>query len=377
MTPKERFSEDLKELIDSRDVQRVWTEYTGLDITGLTKEEQLEFSQQLFEEPWHQLHNELAYEFQRAAHPATAEWIFNQVANGKIPELEYKPISRVFTWALACIGSQEAWEYLQKIAAMGNKDLEIYARKRLAGWTSDKMHRTITYPVNGWSKERLPIEGYHFFRDRLPSSGRHIVAYHTEDEITLYQAYNHQIADWAVANQKLGGSAFSYNRMSWIKPNFLWMMYRCGWASKENQERVLAITISKKDWEEILSQAVFSSYQSDIYRTEASWKKQLALSEVRLQWDPAHDPYGAKLERKAIQIGMKGGVLRKFGTEMIRRIDDVTEFVKWQKLYVDQNDLGELVVPEETVYLPCYQEINIGLSKWHGRRKTDLFLEEE
>jgi len=25
------------------------------------------------------------------------------------------------------------------------------------------------------------------------------------------------------------------NRMTWIKPNFLWMMYRSGWASKKNQ----------------------------------------------------------------------------------------------------------------------------------------------
>lgn len=207
----------------------------------------------------------------------------------------------------------------------------------------------------------LPIIRYKNFQDFLPASGRHIVAYHTKDEITVYQAYNHRIADWAVANQQFGGSAFSYGRMSWIKPNFLWMMYRCGWASKENQERVLAITIRKTDWEEILSQAVFSSYQPNVYDTHEEWKSRLAASEVRLQWDPAHDPYGVKLERKAIQIGMKGSILRRFGTEMIRRIDDVTEFVKWQKLHVGSKSLSNLMIPKETVYEAMNKEILPGI----------------
>lgn len=38
--------------------------------------------------------------------------------------------------------------------------------------------------------------------------------------------------------------------MTWIKPSFLWMMYRCGWGTKEGQETVLAVDISRRgfDW---------------------------------------------------------------------------------------------------------------------------------
>ena len=43
--------------------------------------------------------------------------------------------------------------------------------------------------------------------------------------------------------------------MSWIKTNFLWMMYRCGWASKKNQERVLAVRITREGFETILKNA--------------------------------------------------------------------------------------------------------------------------
>ena len=74
---------------------------------------------------------------------------------------------------------------------------------------------------------------------------RKIYAKYDDKTIRVYQAYNNVIAGEAI---KLGtfGEHFSLTRMTWIKPSFLWMMYRCGWAEKENQERVLAIDIKKK-----------------------------------------------------------------------------------------------------------------------------------
>lgn len=44
--------------------------------------------------------------------------------------------------------------------------------------------------------------------------------------------------------------------MSWIKTNFLWMMYRCGWCTKKNQERVLAVRITREGFDTILSKAL-------------------------------------------------------------------------------------------------------------------------
>ena len=37
--------------------------------------------------------------------------------------------------------------------------------------------------------------------------------------------------------------------MTWIKPSFLWMMYRCGWGLKEGQETVLAVEITREGFE--------------------------------------------------------------------------------------------------------------------------------
>jgi len=89
--------------------------------------------------------------------------------------------------------------------------------------------------------------------------------------------------------------------MSWIKTNFLWMMYRCGWASKRNQERVLAIRITREAFDKILSHAMTGH--------EEKMQNPDKRTPVRLQWDPDHTPTGEKEERRAIQLGLRDEVL--------------------------------------------------------------------
>lgn len=185
---------------------------------------------------------------------------------------------------------------------------------------------------------------------RLPKSGQHILAHQNDNKIVVYQAYKKSIADFAVKNQYLGGADYSYSRMSWIKPNFLWMMYRCGWAEKEDQESVLALWIDKSDFENILNQAVFSSFNPQYYDNHEQWKNELLTKEVRLQWDPDHDPFGNKMTRRAIQLGLKGNVLEKFGKQQIQKIEDITDFVKEQKQVLDAGQLDKLLVPIETIF---------------------------
>jgi hypothetical protein len=204
---------------------------------------------------------------------------------------------------------------------------------------------------------------YNQYIAHLPQEGRHILGQQKNEQIIVYQAYNHVIADFALENQYFGGNSYSYSRMSWIKPNFLWMMYRCGWAEKENQERVLGIWIKTTDFDFILSQSVFSSFQGNIYGTHEQWKSELGNKPARLQWDPDHDIYGNKQERKAIQLGIKGDLLERFGKEMISEIIDLTEFVKQQKENIDSKNIRNLQVPKEWVYKPKNDEIKrqIGL----------------
>src|SRR4051812_45465176 len=99
----------------------------------------------------------------------------------------------------------------------------------------------------------LTLELYEAQRARWPASGRHILAQSDERSVVVYQAFKTSTAE-AAARENRFAEGFSLDRMSWIKPNFLWMMFRAGWATKDGQERVLAIRITRAGFEEVLSQ---------------------------------------------------------------------------------------------------------------------------
>ena len=211
----------------------------------------------------------------------------------------------------------------------------------------------------------MRIEKYTDQVKRLPVKGKQIIAGLDGENIFVYQAYNKHIAAYAVANQQLGGTHYNLNRMSWIKPGFLWMMHRAGWATKENQECVLAITLPIQHFKTILSSATISSYDAALFSSQEEWKKEMEKTEVRLQWDPDHDPFGKKQERKAIQLGMKGETLKKFCTEWITSIEDITDFVKAEYMQLQKSGIDHLNVPVEDLLLLNDEKIEtrIGISK--------------
>ena len=128
----------------------------------------------------------------------------------------------------------------------------------------------------------LDTEPYSQQVARWPQDGRVILAQFDAESIVVYQAYGPAIGNFAAENGYFGGP-FKLTRMSWIKPNFLWMMYRCGWATKEGQEVVLAIRLQRSAFDQILSLAVHSSFKPDVYGTRKEWKKAVDESDVRLQ----------------------------------------------------------------------------------------------
>src|SRR5580658_749407 len=101
-----------------------------------------------------------------------------------------------------------------------------------------------------------------------PTAGRHILAQFDDDTIIVYQAYRPAIGRYA-AEHGTFGSDFSYSRMSWIKPNFLWMMYRSGWGTKENQEITLALRLRQTFFDSLLALAVPSSWDRERYSVES------------------------------------------------------------------------------------------------------------
>ena len=193
-----------------------------------------------------------------------------------------------------------------------------------------------------------------------PREGHHILAQFDEKSVVVYQAYNARIGHFA-AREGIFGGDFSFNRMSWFKPNFLWMMYRNGWGRKENQEVTLAVRIKRAFFDEVSNSAVPSSFGASNYENNAEWQAAVAASEVRLQWDPDHNPEGGKCERRAIQLGLRGEMLRRYAHEAIIEIEDISEFVTAQSSHAVP-PYADLVTPRERVYIPENAEIGARLN---------------
>lgn len=181
---------------------------------------------------------------------------------------------------------------------------------------------------------------------------RTIRALYDTSTITVYQAYNKVIAQTAVEHQTFISPPFKKERMTWIKPSFLWMMYRSGWATKENQECILAIKITREGFEWTLENACLSHYESSVYSSYNEWKEKSKTAPVRTQWDPEKDIFLRPLPYRSIQIGLSGIAVEKYVSEWIVQIDDITEKCKGVHQLVKDEKINEAkgLLPDEQIY---------------------------
>lgn len=151
-----------------------------------------------------------------------------------------------------------------------------------------------------------------------------IRAAHTEHTVTVYQAFSPAIAEPAVARQRLD-VGFKRQRMTWIKPSFLWMMYRSDWATAPGQERVLAVELTRAGFEAGLGLAAASSYTPALHATREQWREDLRRSPVRFQWDPERDLRLRPLPWRSLQLGLSGAAVDQYLDSWTVSLADVTE----------------------------------------------------
>lgn len=180
---------------------------------------------------------------------------------------------------------------------------------------------------------------------------RQIRAVYDVTTIRVYQAYSDTIADSALSHGTFVSPPFKMDRMTWIKPSFLWMMYRAGWGLKDaGQKRILAIDITREGFEWALSHGCLSHADESMSKEE--WNKLKNSSPVRIQWDPERDLFLQPLEYRAIQIGLSKEAVGLYVNQWIRRITDVTNVARTLRDLVNRNQLDEAraMLPMEQTY---------------------------
>ncbi|MEU0588007.1 DUF4291 domain-containing protein [Streptomyces sp. NPDC006132] len=176
-------------------------------------------------------------------------------------------------------------------------------------------------------------------------------ARHTESTLTVYQAYRPEIGGPAARDGRFP-STWKRERMTWIKPSFLWMMYRCGWGTKEGQETVLAIEISREGFHWALRHACLSHYVPALHGDRADWKRRLRQAPARVQWDPERDLRLNPLPHRSLQLGLAGEAAARYADEWIVGIEDVTPLAAEVRgrVRAGELDAAAALLPEERPY---------------------------
>ena len=147
--------------------------------------------------------------------------------------------------------------------------------------------------------------------------------------------------------------------MTWIKPSFVWMGYRCGWCLKDkNQSRVLAIDFWRPGFDALLLEAVSVHSSRGAGGAEA---------DIIVQWDPERG-LGGEPGREAhthalpavrsLQMGLRGAAARRLGdgthgeVALVAAIEDVTPLFRavGEALAAGDVDGAAALLPEEWSY---------------------------
>ncbi|MBB4950624.1 hypothetical protein F4556_006159 [Kitasatospora gansuensis] len=178
-----------------------------------------------------------------------------------------------------------------------------------------------------------------------------IRARHTDSTITVYQAYRPEIGLPAARDGRFP-DAWQRDRMTWIKPSFLWMMYRSGWGRKEGQETVLAVEISRAGFEWALRHACLSHYERGLHADQAAWKRELKRAPARVQWDPERDLHLQPLPYRSLQLGLSGEATARYADEWTVSVTDVTPLAHQVHALVRSGDLAAVaeLLPYEQPY---------------------------
>lgn len=199
---------------------------------------------------------------------------------------------------------------------------------------------------------------------------REIRADFDRESIVVYQAYNDAIADAALAAGRFV-APFSFNRMTWIKPSFLWLMARSGWGTKSNQTRILAVRIARAGWNTALEQGVLTAFEPTVHASVAKWHAQFQVAPVHVQWDPERSIHGNKLDYRAIQVGISRTLIDEYVSDWISEIRDLTEItMKVRSLRkAGHYDKARRLRPREAIY-PVTDNVarRLGMEKPSRRR---------
>ena len=170
----------------------------------------------------------------------------------------------------------------------------------------------------------------------------------TQPQSVIYQAYCDAIADAALDAQRFV-APFSTQRITWIKPSYLWLMHRSRWAQKSGQKRILRVRISRKGFDKALREGVLTHPEGVSHDV---WQKRFRDARVHIQWDTERSLRGAALGHYSIQLGLTQNIIDEYVNEWTLSIEDFTKTTNKIStlLRAGKPEQAKRLLPAERIY---------------------------
>lgn len=183
---------------------------------------------------------------------------------------------------------------------------------------------------------------------------RQVRAVYKPETLIVYQAVPVPVA---LAAARAGKFVPPYKRddIMWIRPSFLWMMYRCQWATAVGQERVLEVEMTREGFEWALTHSCLAQYDHAYYGDRETWAAALRSSQVRVQWEPERSLQLTPLPQRSLQVGIGVEVIDRYVNEWTVDVNDITHQVRRIAEHVRRGDdhrAGSMLPDERPYPLP-------------------------
>ncbi len=199
-------------------------------------------------------------------------------------------------------------------------------------------------------KRQLRYKPYPDQEESWPKRGRHVILQYDRETIVFYDSCRAVVADKAVETQQVAARGSDPDKPFWLKLSFLYTMARSNWSKTQGQDRTLAHWASHALLLSWLKTAIHVNYLSQVYESEAQWRRAKDAADVLIDWSPDHLPNGQPLARRTLQIGLRHAALNALNADTLLTIMDITGYVQEQASFRRKYESDLLLTPYERIF---------------------------
>ena len=159
-------------------------------------------------------------------------------------------------------------------------------------------------------------------------SARELQVHVAGDEVLLWQAHSHAVADEALRRGSFGGPSWSLRHTSRLRTSLSSLFARAERGDKAGRERFLAVWIRRPAFDAWLVQAVPADFEpGGVYASPAAWRLATRFAQVTVSWHADVDASGAERGGLTPRFGVRERALETLSDPASVRLEDWTQRV--------------------------------------------------